>query len=162
MIDRYDIDLIGDLTTDDRETVDRDLVLEENPKLQSALEDASGEVDVALLAGGRYSPAQLQNLEGHSGSHLKRIVCALTMAALYQRRPEAADAESIKRLTEDAREAIKSLRRGENVFGLPQAIEAGKVTVTGPTAIDIQNRNDLTARMHRFFPTAATRLPRGR
>ncbi len=162
LIARYDVDLIGDLTTDDRDTQDRDLIDGSNEKLSVALEDASGEVDVALLAGGHYTVAQLEGLTGNSRSHLVRIVCALAMAALYQRRPEATDAESIERLTKDARDAIKALRRGENVFGLPAHIDAGKIDIAGPSAIDIRHRNDLTARMSRYFPTADTRLPRGR
>jgi phage gp36-like protein len=161
LIARYDVDLVGDLSTDDRETQDRDLVAS-SPRVTVAIEDASGEVEAALLAGGRFTAIQLAGLTGFARSHLKRIVCGLAMAALYQRRPEAADADMIERLTKDSRDALLALRRGENVFGLPEEIAAGLVDTGGPSAVDLQNRNDLTVRMGRFFPAPASRLPSGR
>jgi len=160
LIARYDVDLIGDLATDDRETLDRDLVAS-NVKVATALADGSGEVEVALMAGGRYTIAQLQSLTGNSLNHLKQIVCGLAMAALYRRRPEAARREMIEDLTRDAREAIRSLRRGENVFGIAENIEATVPELTGPSAIDLEERNDVTVRMGRYFPGPATRLTRG-
>jgi hypothetical protein len=83
------------------------------------------------------------------------------MAALYRRRPEASRREMIEDLTRDARDAIKSLRRGENVFGIVANIEATVPEIVGPSAIDLDNRNDLSVRMGRYFPSPATRLPRG-
>jgi len=160
LIARYDVDLIGDLATDDRETLDRDLVADSG-KVATALADASGEVEVAMMAGGRYTTENLQTLAGNSANHLKQIVCGLAMAALYRRRPEAASRELIEDLTRDAREAIRSLRRGENVFGIQANIEATVPELTGPSAVDIENRNDLSARMGRYFPSPASRLPRG-
>ncbi len=160
LIARYDVDLIGDLATDDRETLDRDLVAT-SEKVTTALADASGEVEVALMAGGRYTIEQLQSLPGNGANHLKSIVCGLAMAALYRRRPEAARREFIDDLTADARAAIKSLRRGENVFGLAEHIDAGVVELTGPSAIQLINRNGLAERMGRYFPLPASRLPRG-
>jgi phage gp36-like protein len=160
LIARYDVDLIGDLATDDRETLDRDLVAESG-KVATALADASGEVEVAMMAGGRYTVPQLQSLTGNSLNHLKQIVCGLAMAALYRRRPEAASRELIEDLTRDAREAIRSLRRGENVFGIQANIEATVPELTGPSAIDYEQRNDVTVRMGRYFPSPASRLPRG-
>lgn len=161
LIQRYDIDLIGDLATDERETELRDQVAE-HPHVLTALDDASGQVDVALLAGGRYTVAQLQSLQGSSLSHLKAIVCALAMAALHDRCPEAVDPEYIKRLSEQAFESLRMLRRGENVFGLDEIVEATRTDTGGPSAIDLRNRNGLAERMHGYFPQPATRLPRDR
>jgi phage gp36-like protein len=160
LVIRYDIDLVGDLSTDERESMDRDEVAS-SPRVAAALGDASGEVEVALLAGGRYSVEQLQGLSGNALNHLKQIVCGLAMAALYRRRPESADREFIESITKNARDAIQALRRGENIFGLQEVIDAGIVELTGPSAIDIRNRNDLSVRMGRFFPQPASRLPRG-
>lgn len=158
---RYDIDLIGDLATDDRETLSRSSVAT-HPHVLTALEDASGEVEAALLAGGRYTVAQLQGLSGPAASHLKAIVCGLTMVALHERRPEAVDEKTIERLTKRATEAIRALKRGENVFGLEEHIEAGRTLLRGPSAIDITNRNGLASRMSgRYFPNTQSRLPRG-
>jgi phage gp36-like protein len=161
LIDRYDVDLVGDLATDDRATQDRDLVAT-SVKVAVALEDASGEVEAALLAGGRYTVNQLSGLTGGALSHLKRIVCGLAMAALYQRRPEAADGDMIDRLTKNSRDAIQALMRGENVFGLPSVIDASVIDIGGPSVVDLENRNDLTVRMGRYFPVPDSRLPRGR
>lgn len=160
LIDRYDVDLIGDLSTDDRETQDRAAVAT-NGKVLSALEEASGEVDAALLAGGRYSVEQLEGLGSKATAYLKAIVCALAMRSLHERRPGAADKETMERLVSRATDALKKLRSGENVFGLDEHIAAGRMTTEGPSAIEIQNRNDLTARMGRYFPTGATRIPKG-
>lgn len=159
LVARYDIDLVRDLATD-REGVDRTDILTE-PRVTVALEDASGEVEVALLAGGRYSIEQLESLTGNSANHLKQIVCGLAMAALHRRRPESADDEYIADIAKDARDAIKALRRGENLFGFPEVIDASIVEHSGPSAIEIRRRNDLPERMGRYFPTAASRLPLG-
>ena len=160
LIGRYDVDQVGDLASDDRETLDRaDVPV--HPHVAMSLEDASGEVDAALLAGGRYTAEQLQNLTASAESYLKSIVCGLAMAALHERRPEAIDADLIDRLTKKAKDAILSLRRGENVFGIPEVIDATRTQISGPSAIDIRNRNGLSSRMNRFFPSTDTRLPRG-
>lgn len=161
LINRYDVDMIGDLSTDERVAQSRSDI-PTNSKVLTALEDASGEVEVALLAGGRYTADQLAGLSGHAASHLKQIVCGLAIAALHRRRPQAFERSYIEDLTRDAREAIRSLRRGDNVFGLDEHIAASVVDTGGPTAIDLQTRNDLTVRMGRYFPTSETRLPRDR
>lgn len=159
LVARYDIELVGDLATD-REGFERAEVAT-HPRVLVALGDASGEVEVALVAGARYSVSQLASLPGNSANHLKQIVCGLAMAALHRRRPESADKDFIDSITRDAREAIRALRRGENVFGLDEVIEATVPELSGPSSLDIQHRNDLSFRMHRYFPAAATRLPRG-
>lgn len=160
LIARYDIDLVGDLATDDRETLLREDVAD-NARVVTAIEDASGEVEVALTAGRRYSVEQLSALTGNTANHLKQIVCALAVAALHRRRPESAKEEFIQSLTKDAREAVQALRRGENVFGLDEALNAGVVEATGPSALQIRNRNGITERMGRYFPATDSRLPRG-
>ncbi|MCD0459106.1 phage protein Gp36 family protein [Roseiconus lacunae] len=160
LVARYDIDLIRDLATDREGATRTDVVTE--PRVEIALGDASGEVETALLAGGRYSVEQLQGLTDNSLNHLKQIVCGLAMAALYQRRPESAEQEYIDRITKNSRDAIQALRRGENIFGLTETVSASVVESTGPSAIDVRHRNDLPTRMSRYFPTTDQRLPRGR
>jgi phage gp36-like protein len=157
---RYDIRDIADLSTDDGEPQDHDN-LQSNAMILAALADASAEIDAALLAGGRYTTEQLDDLPARSKQYLISIVCSLAMAALFERRGEAFDKDRIERMTKRGREAIDSLRKGQNILGLPEVIDAGRVMTTGPKAIDIENRNDLTQRMSRYFPGAAQRLPRG-
>lgn len=160
LVARYDVDQVGDLATDERETLQRDSVAS-HPHVVTALEDASGEVDAALLAGGRYTAEQLNGLSGSSASYLKSIVCGLAMAALHERRPEAIDAQVIERLTKKSKDAILSLRRGENVFGIVDVIEATRLQLSGPSVIELENRNGLPQRMNRFFPSTSSRLPNG-
>lgn len=160
LVARYDADMVRDLATDREDVTSAEIA--SNARVLVALEDASGEVDVALLAGGRYTVDQLQTLTGNSRSHLKSIVCSLAIVALHSRRPESAEKDFIDQLSERAREAIRALKRGENIFGLDEIVDATAPEATGPTAIQIQNRNALPDRMARYFPTADTRLPRGR
>lgn len=159
LVARYDIDMVSDLATD-REVVSRaDIV--DHPHVVTALEDASGEVEVALLAGAQYSVEDLAALSGNAANHLKRIVCGLAIAALHRRRPESADESFIETITKEAREAIKALRRGENIFGLQSKINASKTETAGPSVVDLQTRNDLAFRMDRHFPEPASRIYRG-
>lgn len=159
LIARYDVDQVGDLATDERETLDRANVAD-HLHVITALEDASSEVDAALLAGGRYTATQLQELTGSSASYLKSIVCGLAMAALHERRPEAIERDLIDRITKKARDSILSLRRGENVFGIVEVVDATRLQLSGPTALEIEDRNGMAERMHRYFPTTQSRLPR--
>lgn len=161
LVARYDIDLVGDLATDDRESLDRDDI-PTHPHVLVALDDASGEIDAALKAGGRYTAAQLAGLTGNDLAFLKRIVCGLAIAAMHERRPEALDSATVERLTKRALDAITELRGGKNVFGLEEHFEAGLPDTGGPTALDLETRNDLSTRMGRFFPSPDSRLPRGR
>lgn len=160
MVARYDVDLIRDLVTD-REDLDR-VDVPADARLAVALADASGEIEVALMAGGQYTIAQLESLPENSNNHLKAIVCGLAMAALHRRRPESADTQYIESITKSARDALFALKRGENVFGLDPTISASVIDQTGPSAVDIYNRNDLPARMERYFPAAGSRLPLSR
>ena len=165
LIARYDADLIGDLANDDRVTIDRssgshDIAF--HPNVVEALDDASGEINAALMVGGRYSIEQLAELSDQSKKHLVRITCAIAMCGLFDRRPEAASEKYRERVYDRAKELLKSLKSGDNIFGLPEEIEAGLIDVGGPDVIDNENRNDLTSRMERYFPHAGSRLPRHR
>lgn len=159
MIQRYDVDLVGDLATDEREELDRAAV-PTAPNLLAALADASGEVDVALLVGGQYSPSQLEGLTGNSKNHLIRITCAIAITLLLERRPS----ERYERIADYYRKIAKghleSLRSGQNVFGLDANIAAGTQDVATISAVEVDNLNGLTARMPRYFPQADTRLPK--
>lgn len=159
LIQRFDVDMVGDLATDDREGLDRSAVAT-HPNVLTALDDASGEIDVSLQAGGRYTAAQLASLTGNSLSHLVRITCAVAMACLFERRageyPEKAEA-----IAKVARGHLESLRRGENVFGLPEITASGVIDLATPDTIQIDALNLLPSRMARYFPGTAQRQPWG-
>lgn len=160
MVQRYDVDVVGALAWDEREEMDRDAVpLHANVLI--ALDDASGEIDVNLLAGGRYTPVQLETLTGNSQAHLRRITCAVAMAALFERRP-GMYSEMAEAIAKIARGHLAALARGENVFGLTELISGASSTIDVETvqSIEIDNLNLLPGRMSRFFPGSAQRTPR--
>jgi len=158
LVSRFDIRLIGDLVTDVGETLPAGDVAA-HPNLATALEDASGEIVVALRAGGRYTELQLGSLTGYSLSHLKRVCCDIAMALLIKRRP-IMDEDRASEFAKQSREHLRALADGKNLFGLPEAIEAGNLSVSHMETIEIENLNLVTERMNRFFPDTAQRMPR--
>ncbi len=61
-------------------------------------------------------------------------------------RPEVAES-----IGKTAREHLTSLRRGENVFGIPAVVDAGTIDVETISAANIENLNLLPERMPRYF-----------
>jgi phage gp36-like protein len=159
LIARYDVRLVGDLTTDDGEELDN-AVVPTHPNVLTALEDASGEIDVALTVGGAYTPAQLEALTGNTKKHLIRIACAIAMACLAERRLSDRLRDLAESLRKIANGHLTAIRRGENVFGITENIEAGTIDTATISALEVEALNGLTARMPRYFPSADTRLPR--
>lgn len=157
LTDRYDIDLIGDLSSDDRTTQDRSAV-PNNSKVAAALDDASGQIDVALLSGGRYTPSQLAGLSGYSLAHLKRITCDIAMALLLKRRPDIAR-ETRESITKEATEHLVALAKGENVFGIQAVIDSGVQNLVAIQTTQIERLNLLPQRMGRYFPGTDQRMP---
>lgn len=160
LVARYDVDIVGALASDDREPADHGFI-PLLPHVAAALDDASGEIDVALLAGGRYRTDQLAGLTGYSAKHLVRITCAIAMSLLFQRRLSSRYQEESEQVAKQAREHLNALRAGQNVFGLPAHVDAGNIEHTYVTAPEIENLNLLPARMSRFFPVTEQRTPRG-
>lgn len=157
LVARYDVDLVGDLATDDREPLDP-VAVPNHPHVASALADASGEIDAALLSGGRYTAADLSSLTGNSLNHLKRVTCAIAMSHLFERRAGLHE-DQAEKIAKKAREFLTALRRGENVFGIPAVIDAGTIECEGVTAVEMDNLNLLPDRMPRYFPPNDQRFP---
>jgi phage gp36-like protein len=160
LVKRFDVRLIGDLATDSGSTLDVGDVAT-HPNVVAALEDAAGEMVVALQVGGRYTEADLLGLSGFSLAHAKRIQCDIAMALLMKRRPIVGEEES-REIAKQSRDHLKRLSGGENVFGIPAVIESGNIELTAPSTVDITNLNLLTERMSRYFPDTGQRMPRGR
>lgn len=155
---RYDIDLIGDLATDGREELDRSAVAN-HPTVLAVLEDASGEIEAALLAGGRYTVSQLGSITGNTLNHLKRITCAVAISLLLERRPSERYQELAQAYAKTARAHLQELMAGKNVFGLTEQIEAGAIDTQTITVEDVSALNSLPTRMSRYFPGIEQRLP---
>lgn len=157
LVARYDIDVVGDLATDEREPLDRSVV-PTHPHVLVALDDASGEIDVALQAGGMYTPAQLLALTGNSQKHLIRITCSVAMALLFERRP-GVRMDNREEIAKNARGHLTALRRGENVFGIAAHIDAAVLELSTISSVEIDRLNLLPNRMEPYFPGVAQRTP---
>lgn len=163
LISRYDADLVGDLATDDREELQRSAI-PGHPNVLAALDDASGELDASMLAGGRYRPAQLAQLASNpqlsTHSHLVRITCSLAMSLLCERRPDRVNMELAESYRKTAKAHLESLRRGENVFGIQDVVESGVIEIATVSTLDIEDLNLIPQRMPRYFPGTEQRQPR--
>lgn len=157
MLARYDARVIGDLVGDIGEQVPS-AALESNAVLLTFLEEASGEVDVALAFGGRYKPEELQSLTGPTQQLLKRMVCDIAIANLMRRRipskPE--ELEACAAAAKRADEHLKKLHGGEEIFPLPAVVEATKAEVVGPSTLDYAGMQLTRDRTRHYFPHRVT------
>lgn len=160
LLKRYDWRLIADLSTDEGVSQTEAETLA-NANVSEALEDASGEIVVALQSGRRYTEADLTGLSGYSQQHLKRVCCDIAMYLLIKRRP-IVDEDQTAAIAKQAREHLRKLGDGENVFGIQENIDAGSLSLATPSTIEVEQLNLVTERMSRFFPRTDTRMPRGR
>jgi len=158
ILDRKDWRDIGDLCSDDSSQVAvSDLLVD--PKLLAALDDASGEIEAALVVGGRYTVSQLEGLTGTSLAHLKRITCELAMYHLLARRPKLSpDQYEMHSKLRDT--YLEQLRTGVNVFALAANIDAGTVHVDGPSVVQIIDLNLMRDQTLHYYP--ARRMPGSR
>jgi len=156
---RYDPRDIGDLCGDDGQQIDR-VALLTDANLQAALDDADGVIDVALIAGGRYTAANLAALTGASLNHLYRITAQITLTYLWDRRPMHR-IEERKAAMAVAEATLKMLRFGENVFAIPAGnITAGNPSIGGPTTVEVESLNLIRDRATGVYPRR--RLPNDR
>lgn len=143
MIQRYDVRTLGDLVGDNGIRVDR-AALATDANLQAALDDASGEIEAALLQGKRYTTAQLTALTGNSAKYLVRLTCTIAFGLLFGRRPWSDDDEegSGRRGAEkQARAALEMLRKGQTIFDVEEVKEAGLPAIETPTIQTILQSN---------------------
>jgi phage gp36-like protein len=105
-----------------------------NNIVSKALLRASGEVEMACYRGERYTPTDLAALTGASQAALKGLVCDLAFYHLAKRRiPEPEKVSGYK----EAREMLDALNKGELVFGIQEAAEAGQIST-----VDVSKRSD--------------------
>jgi phage gp36-like protein len=157
LLARYDANVVADLCSDDGHSVPAE-DLPTNANLLTALEDASGEVESAMLIGERYTVAQLEALTGNSLGKLKKIVCSIAMAALLERRP-LVHVQDAEKLLERAERYMEQLRTGMRLFNVTENVQTQLPTINGPTSIKYEELNLLPDRMRRYFPEQLTRLP---
>jgi len=156
---RYDENTIKDLASDTGEPVDD---ITTDPKVLAALDDASGRVESAITVARIYSAADLAGLTGNTLALLKRITCELAMVFLIQRRPEKYADEALERMKAGAEDFLDRLRKGERLFAVEAARDAGLPEIDGPSAITYNRLNMIPDRTRNFYPSRKSRLPLGR
>lgn len=158
---RFDVRTVGDLVQDSntRITVPN---LETDPNLQAILDDATGEIMVALRRGLRYSTADITALTTSDLAWLKRICCDIAFAMLLRRRPLERFEELSRRQDEIAGEALARLASGEDLFDLPAQKGASVPTITGPSVAQLNTFNSLPTRCRSGGPYPAYQLPLNR
>lgn len=167
LVARVDAQIVADFITDDdpitgfRDRPPLEDILASSI-LQTALDDASGDVLAALGKGKRYTPAQLTGLTGPALSKLKRIVCDIATSYLFDRRADSKNEQIAEAFRMKAERHLKALKSGEDIFYLADETdaEATLISTDGPTAIDLQNANRLDERMSsRHLISSGDRLP---
>lgn len=157
---RHDINTILELLTDSGNKPPVNTIATDT-RLVACLDDASGDIDSALLVGNRYSTTDLSGLTGNALARLKRLTCDITMAYLYDARP-GYNTDQVQPIRARADAELEKLRNGSNVFNLVDQLAAGLPTIDGPTTIDYQRLNLIPDRITRYFPARARRLPTDR
>lgn len=143
---RYDNNRLGQLVRDDG-TAASSTDLLTDPNLQAMLDDASGMIDAACLAGGKYFPADLTGLTGTGKALLLRLNCDLAYGLLVLRR--GFTEEEASRLAPGFKLALQlldKLREGSIVFNVTAAIKAGE-----PVNDVLSSQINLVSSAYRFF-----------
>lgn len=147
---RYDANDVGQLCSDNKRAVGS-YDLATDPICLMAMNDASGDIDGALMVGNRYSSTDLTTLTPNSTYKLIRVCCDIAMAYLINRRP-GWNPEKSKAIREQAEMHLERLRKGENTFNIQASLDAGEPVVDGPTCFDYSRLGGLRDRIRNFFP----------
>lgn len=124
----------------------------EGAMLYNHLLGASGMVESVCLIGNRYTPTDLQALDGGSKWLLKKLVSDLANWSVTQRKqPATADPRNVPGALQ-AFDMLKSLRDGEQIFGTVESGNAGLVSTqqANPSRLITPN---VVGRAVRLFPT---------
>ena len=119
---RYDVRTLGDLLSDSNTRLTSSQVTA-STVLTALLEEASGDIELACIAGERYLPEDLDALEGVSEQKLIGLVCDIAFSRLMDRRPNVIS--EAPRRVKDAFDTLNMLREGARIFSLGGAAEAG-------------------------------------
>lgn len=150
LTDRYDARDIGDLASDTGTAVaSGDLAA--NAKVLAAINDALGDIESALVAGSRYTVAQLEALTGVALAKFKRLACGRAMFYLLSRRP-AQNPDRLKQFDEWTESQLQRLRKGENIFNLDDQKDAGVIDHQFIEAVDVSKLNLIRDRVRNTYP----------
>lgn len=115
---------VAQLSVDDGTQPDK-TTLQTNQNLLSILMSSSGEVESYLVAGGRYTSADLQAVNGVSSAFLQQIVADIAMYNLFCRRGANGPPESVIAARDAAYALLDKLNDGKLVLAFTENIEAG-------------------------------------
>lgn len=150
LIARKDVRTIGDLASDDGSRVLlTDLLTHAN--VTAALDSASGAVEAAIMAGNRYTPADLAALTGNSAAYLVQITCDVAMAGLHSRRPTL-HAEQHEAALKVAGTHLEMLRKGTHVFQVAEVLAAGVPSVAVVSVAEVQSQNLIRDVTLNYYP----------
>lgn len=156
IVQRFDVRMLGDLVGDDGLRIGPSELLV-HPNLQTALDDAAGEMLAALLQGKRYTAADLAALTGDSQKYLIRLNCEIALGLLWERRGYFDD-DRRDEWMDRSRKALNRLRTGEIIFDVDGVKGAALPNVSTPSRVTIENLNLTVDEARRgFYP--ARRLP---
>lgn len=130
--------------------------LTSDPNLAAALLQASGDLEMAVLRSQRISQVDLNTIlttAGAAQATLYSLLADLTLFYLYKRRVNLTMPEFVK----DARERLKKLQAGEDIFPTVEHAAAGVPSHQVETAEDVQARNGTTYQTRRFFGRRSNR-----
>ena len=143
----YDSRLIGQLVLDNNATASpADLLT--NTVVAAALAQASGLVESACLAAGRYAAADLAALAGNGDAMLVRLVCDVAMWLLQTRRDPRTEETTAYR---SAKELLERLRQGEHIFPLSAQADAGVAVTARVTVVQLAERNGAVWQAQRWL-----------
>lgn len=131
-----------------------DATTTEGARLLEILQTASGEIEGAVMIGGKMSPTDLAALTGASASFLRSIVADLAIGRCYLRRP--ADNPWAMQ-TQTARQLLNALAQGEMIFGTQEAVDASLIDITADLPSNVENRNGMVVQMQGYFGTRGNR-----
>ncbi|MGD9644317.1 MAG: hypothetical protein AB7U73_01305 [Pirellulales bacterium] len=158
LLARHDARTVGDLAGDIGVPI-RGPDLAAHPNVATALQRASGTIEAALLAGGRYTAADLAGLTDNALEWLKGLVCDQAFVFLARRRPDYL-VEMTEAITSYVESELDALRSGKHILPIAKAVEASVPTSGGPTTVEINQMNLRRNRATGYFPRQ--RLPDNR
>lgn len=157
VITQCDVRTLGDFLSDTGTRLAQQEV-EDSEFLIDALGQASGDLEAACMAGGRYTLADLQALTGNSRRILANVVVGLTLEQVFDRRPDRKPPGLGLRKVEKAHTRLESLRKGEWIFALKEQADAGRQSHRRETSYDVESRNLSTFIARRFFGRRGNRI----
>jgi hypothetical protein len=130
-----------------------------DPNLRAVLNTASGMFESAILAGKKYTPADIMALPNGSAGQaaIYGMLSWVTMTLLWERRPSVA-ANPI--IMQRAYEWLKAIEEGREILSFLQAAESGVMEVEPETIADVDRRDGITTICSGYFSRRANRWRR--